>query len=246
MSVGSPAFSTSLSGLFDDLAGPGVVVVHELTGRLDPVATADMHPDELAQIEGSAAGRQRQFMAGRRCARAGLRHLGLPEGALLSDPDRRPRWPDGADGSITHTGDVFAAAAVARREVLGARGVGVDAEQPSRVTRRLYDRVFTSIEREQLARLEAGTEAVASAVMFSVKEAFYKAQFGATAAWVGFQDVEVHFPDVWSFDAGGTGLVRLAPATDLAALDRVTWPVEGRFELRPELVVTAVVARFSG
>ncbi len=246
MPAGSPSFSTSLSRLFDALAGSDVVVVHELSGPTPSSAPADLHPDERAQIEGSAPGRQRQYTAGRRCARAGLRHLSLPDGAILSAPDRSPRWPDGADGSITHTGDVFAAAAVARREVLGARGIGLDAEQTGRVTRRLYDRVFTAEERERLAALQAGKEVVASTVMFSVKEAFYKAQFGATAAWVGFQDVEVHSPDDWSSDATGSGLVRLTPATDLAALDRVTWPVEGRFELRPELVTTAVVARFSG
>lgn len=246
MSVGSPSLSTSLSGLFDALAGPGAVVVHELTGGLDPSAPVDLHPDELAQIQGSAAGRQRQFTAGRRCARAGLRHLGLPDGAILSAPDRSPRWPDGADGSITHTGDVFAAAAVARREILGARGIGLDAEQTSRVTRKLYERIFTEMERERLAGLERGKETVVSAVMFSVKEAFYKAQFGASAAWVGFQDVEVDGPDDWSLEGSGSGLLRLKPATDLAALDCVAWPVEARFELRPELVVTAVVAQFSG
>jgi len=68
--------------------------------------------------------------------------------------------------------------------------------------------------------------------MFGAKEAFYKAQFPVTEAWVGFHDVEL-VPD-------DEGFV-LHQATDLEALDAFAWPLRALSIVRSGVVVTAVV-----
>jgi 4'-phosphopantetheinyl transferase EntD len=56
--------------------------------------------------------RQREFLAGRWCAKQALQGLGAGSTHVAMAGDRAPIWPDGVVGSITDTGD-FAAAAVA-------------------------------------------------------------------------------------------------------------------------------------
>ena len=71
--------------------------------------------------------RQREFLAGRFCAREALREIApqRADATLAIGENRAPIWPDGTVGSITHTGGI-AAAAVARTS--DARAIGLDVE----------------------------------------------------------------------------------------------------------------------
>ena len=96
-----------------------------------------------------------------------------------------PVWPEGVVGSITHARGCCAAAAARAQAYLG---VGIDLERRGRVKEKHWRHIATPAEIEGL--LEAGDEARAE-VLFSAKEAFYKAQFPGTRVVLGFQDAEV-------------------------------------------------------
>ena len=66
--------------------------------------------------------RQREFLAGRRCAKQALQGLGAGSTHVAMAEDRAPIRPGGVVGSITHTGD-FAEAAVAWAADIAGLGV---------------------------------------------------------------------------------------------------------------------------
>ncbi|MEZ5411189.1 MAG: 4'-phosphopantetheinyl transferase superfamily protein [Acidimicrobiales bacterium] len=243
MSTG-PRPAPDLAALFSD------AVAYELTGPdLEAGGDEGLWPEEETLVARAVAARRLQFAAGRRCARAGLLALGLPAGPIPAGPQRAPRWPDGTTGSISHTTGY--AVAVVRRTGPGAPGaaglpgvpagdpinVGVDAEQLGRVGDHLYSRLFTPGEEAWLGRLPGPARDAAATAVFGAKEAFYKAQFPVTGAWVGFHDVRsspVQNPD------GTHAGYRLEPHTGLAALDAVRWPCLARHVQRGAVVVSAV------
>lgn len=170
------------------------------TAALGDLDAADpLPPEEEACIAGAAPRRRREFAAGRTCARRALGRLGLPAVALPPGPERAPRWPAGAVGSITHT-RTLAAAVVG--PCASFAGLGLDMEAPERVRPRLWRRIASPRE---IAWLEDapddGAARVRAALLFSAKEAFFKAQFGASGAWLGFHDAHVVFePDLARFE----------------------------------------------
>lgn len=145
---------------------------------------ADLPAAERAGIARAQPKRAREFAAGRWLARQAMTDLGLEPRAIPRAPDRSPVWPDTVIGSITHSGDV-AAAAVAQAGAL--RGLGVDLEQTGRMNERLYRKVFTPNE---VAMLRASDQRCA-ALMFSAKEAGYKAISPHVRRYVGFHEAEV-------------------------------------------------------
>lgn len=226
----SPARAAAVAKLFT------AAVVYELWGQGDEDG---LLPEESALVARAVASRRQQFAAGRACAHRALADLAAARGPLLIGDRRSPRWPEGVTGSISHT-EGYAVAVVAR---LGAtvtaagdavvRTVGIDAEQVGRVSEDLHGRLFLEPERQRLAQLPPPERAEQATAMFAAKEAFYKAQFPVTGAWVGFHDVELR-PD-------GDQLT-LHPATDLAALTGFRWPLRARTVLRRGIAVTGVEA----
>lgn len=229
--------SAAIEGLFGAEAVPAVVAF-EVDGDGDPDW---LLPEERAQIDHASLRRQQQFSAGRACARAAMQAIGASAGPLLTRQRERgsrsaalrsPSWPAGVRGSISHTRQ-WCGAVAARADDPAARGgaIGLDGEDRGRVHEGLWSRLFTPPEIEHLDQLTDPT--LSATVMFSVKEALYKAQFPVTESWVGFEDVRVE----WG-DAG----LRLHPMTDLDALDALRWPIEARWLQRDELVITGVFA----
>src|SRR5262249_59691899 len=113
---------------------------------------------------------------------------GCGGGRLPRRPDRRPGWPAGAVGSISHSGD-YCAAVVARRA--GCAGIGFDAERWGRVRPEIWRRIATAPELAWLDRLGADADRGATR-LFSAKEAFYKAQYARSERFLGFADAAFH------------------------------------------------------
>ena len=137
-----------------------------------------------AEREGLGAvheGREKQFAAGRHCAHAAQKLLGYAAQPVLRE-GRKPVWPPGWCGSITHTGEL--AAAVASREVLA---LGIDLEDTTRMAPRLYERLFSRGETAAIEKLGGD----AATVMFSAKEAAYKAINAVTGLYIGFHEAEI-------------------------------------------------------
>ncbi len=161
--------------------------------RLQPAQAAPLFPEERASIAKAVEKRQIEFALGRTCAREALKRLGVAPQPLLQQSDRSVAWPEGFVGSITHADGYVAALAAPRSTVLG---LGIDAELKTRVQDKLWKHIAT--ERE-IAWLKLATDEDAACLratsLFSAKEAFYKAQYCISQAWVGFHDVELTFED---------------------------------------------------
>jgi len=168
--------------LLATLHGPDLMGAEiEDTGQ--PIA---LFPQEEALVQNSVPKRRREFGLGRACARTVLERLGHPDWAIGRSANGAPLWPQGIVGSITHT-EGYAAA------LLGASqrwtGIGIDAERVGRVTRELWPRLFGTQEQAYLAALDDAAQATAATLLFSAKEACYKAWGGAGPLM--FQEIHI-------------------------------------------------------
>ena len=126
----------------------------------------DLLGPERDAVTGATPGRVGEFAAGRVAARAAL--AGLGDGPSRARRDgRRPRWPAGVVGSITHC------AGLGRRRRRPARRPGGD-----RHRRRTGRAARCRGARRSSPRQPSATASVATSlgtIVFSAKEAFYKA-----------------------------------------------------------------------
>ena len=144
------------------------------------------HTDSLLAPERTGLGRMREvraaeYSSGRRVARHALGAIGIPGWPIVAR-GRSPVWPAEVVGSITHSRTLALAAVGWRRRFVG---LGVDLEVEGRVTPRLAGRVLLERERRQM------TEADSPTMLFSAKEAVYKAVNPTAGEYLGFEDVEV-------------------------------------------------------
>jgi 4'-phosphopantetheinyl transferase EntD len=220
--------STLLAALFptDNSAG---IHAAELRQPGDP---ALLYPEEAAHLAKAIAKRVGEYSAGRLCARQALAQLGIDGFPLLVGADRRPQWPAGVVGSITHTHG-FGGAVVARRAQCSA--IGVDAEVIGRVKPALWPKVCAPREIAWLETLPEGEQERVAALIFSAKEAFYKCQYELTEGWVGFQDVSLD--PAADLRGGHFAVLPLVPLK-LTGLRAPPWT--GRFRFEENLVVSGI------
>ncbi len=148
----------------------------------------DLGPAEAALVARAAAKRRVEFASARRLARAALAHFGLGRVEIPSAEDRAPIWPEGFSGSLSHS-DTRAFAAVGRRDRVGT--IGVDAEDRRELPRELWDRILVPQELDQLSTWPPDEQGRIALVVFSLKEAFYKAQYPRSSTFMDFPDVRV-------------------------------------------------------
>lgn len=156
------------------------VVAAELAGEGDPEA---LFAAERSGQERWARKRVLEFAAGRQCAHEALRALGVAPAPLLRRSDRRPEWPTGTVGSISHCRG-FSAAVVARTDNM--RSVGLDVEVAGAVEPDLWPRILTPEEHRWLEAQPAGMRRLLASIFFSAKESFYKCQYGVTGRFLEF------------------------------------------------------------
>lgn len=154
------------------------------------VAIADPHQvqpaiwSEEAQFVAQAVPKRRaEFAAGRSAARAAMRMLGGPDIAIPASADRAPSWPAGWHGSITHN-DRWCLAAVTRE----AAHLGVDIEAATPLNPDLLPTICSPAE---VARIGGADQGMLAKVIFSAKEAAYKAQYPLTETLFGFDHLDV-------------------------------------------------------
>jgi len=132
-------------------------------------ALAGLSTGEAELTRPWAPHRREEFAAGRHCARRALAAVGAESGLSLPDADGLPVWPEGFLGSISHSrGIAGAVAAPAKKFSL----LGLDLEKTDRLSEAAMRRVLHPLE----AAFAAGDQAKTT-ILFSLKEAFYKAQF---------------------------------------------------------------------
>lgn len=170
-----------------DLFDPDASVI-TLAAPIDAGSVSLLTDAERAAVERAIEKRKREFATGRRLARLALAELDHHDVEILNGPDRAPIWPSGIAGSISHC-DRVAVVAMTRR----AHGtVGVDVEHRDELKRELWKTVFLPREIDELdADFDGSMRGRMALVLFSAKEALYKAQYPRTTTFMGFHELHV-------------------------------------------------------
>ena len=164
-------------------------------GQTSSDAAHDLWPGERAAMARATPARRAEFAAGRAAARAALCGIGLLPFAIPMAPDRAPVWPRGVVGSITHhDGDCLAI--VARKQRLG--GLGLDLEARADLPGDLWPEILTGDELDWLNAQTPASRGLLARIIFSAKEASYKALYPVSGRVVGFDAMTIQ-PDL---DAG--------------------------------------------
>ena len=166
----------ALLALARRLLPPGTAVAAADPSRLWPLLAGETLP-------AATPPRLAEFSAGRHAARAALRALGLPLTPIPMADDRAPVWPMGVAGTITHSRSTCLAAL--RR----GEGLGIDIEEDEDLSEDLWDTVLLPAE-QRWARMQAAPGRAAKLV-FSAKEAAYKAQYSRSCMLFGFDMLAV-------------------------------------------------------
>jgi 4'-phosphopantetheinyl transferase EntD len=211
-----------------ELVPEGVVTVEGPTG---------VPPDPLFAEEEAALGpvtetRRREFMHGRQCGRRALAGLGVGAQPILPGSSRQPVWPAGVVGSITH-GAGWSAAAVAHSASMAS--VGIDVEEHSTLPEGVLESIADGQEIDWVAG--ADPEVAWDRLLFSAKEALYKAWYPLTERWLGFEDAVLTIdPRQRAFAAR-----LLVPGPVVAGAELRDF--EGRWLVEDGLVLTAIAVR---
>ena len=180
---------------------------------------------EEARALGSAVdGRRREFATGRACARQALARLGIAPVAIGGGAHGEPLWPAGVVGSITHCAR-YRACAVARSEDVLA--LGIDAEPAAPLPDGVLATIASGEERRAIAAHESGV--CWDRVLFSAKEAVFKAWFPLTGQVLGFEEADVRIDPL-----RGTFSARLLAGGRVRHLG-------GRWTVAGGVIATAVV-----
>ena len=191
----------------------------------------ELMPAERALVAGASEKRRREFTGARVCARLALARAGFRPAPILPGPTGAPQWPSGVVGSLTHC-DGYRGAAVGRTEAFAA--IGIDAEPHAALPEGVLAKVASESEQMALAGLaRQAPEVCWDRMIFSAKEAVYKAWSPATGRWLGFTDAEVEL------DPAGMFMARLLVAGPFVG-GRPLTTYHGCWAVGRGVVVTAV------
>jgi 4'-phosphopantetheinyl transferase EntD len=192
-----------------------------------------LFPEEEKIIARAVEPRRREYAAVRSCARACLNRLGYPETPILPGIGGAPTWPAGVLGSMTHCAG-YAAAAVGRLPRI--RAIGIDAEPDAPLPDGVLELIATAAERDRLTATRPEADGPNwDRLLFSAKEAVYKAWFPLVGEWLDHQEAEISFdPQKGSFTAQ---LSRDGLIIDHRQIHRLN----GRWIQKRGILVTAVV-----
>ncbi|SAI70957.1 phosphopantetheinyltransferase component of enterobactin synthase multienzyme complex [Bordetella ansorpii] len=194
----APGSDAMLDALRRTLALPDWVGLSSL--RIDPdgiaQATRTLPPRAAQTLAGLTANmadkRRNEFVAGRVCAAralhgAGVRAADMPADGILPIDGRLPVWPAGWVGSISHGNRwAIAGAASASR----CEGLGLDLQELIGVETVAQVQALIATEAE-LRRLDTGLDRQqALTLLFSAKEALYKALYPRLRVFQEFDAVE--------------------------------------------------------
>lgn len=146
---------------------------------------AESDPASLPlHLKDASEKRKREFAAGRRVARQALIQAGCSDaGPPGIGEDRLPVWPCGWKGSISHSDD--AAIAIAAPDT-ACQLLGIDIERviEQKLVRNIQSQVAYSGEMDLLEEFDSSTRLT---ILFSAKEALYKALYPQVKAFFDFQ-----------------------------------------------------------
>jgi 4'-phosphopantetheinyl transferase EntD len=194
--------------------------------------------EEEQVIAHAVASRRRDFAAVRSCARACLERLGYLPAPILPGVGGAPTWPAGIRGSMTHCAG-YAAAAVGPHPPISA--MGIDAEPDAPLPDGVLGLIATAAEHDHLAAAQRECEGPHwDRLLFSAKEAVYKAWFPLVGEWLDHHDAEI------SFDPHNRTFTALRSRDDLILNGRPTHQLHGRWIQKQGILATAMVLGSGG
>jgi len=208
---------------------PAAAAVAEARDDDAPVA---LFPEEEAIVARAVEKRRRKFASGRGCAHRALAALGEAPVPVPAGERGEPIWPDGVVGSITHCKG-YRGCAVARGSDLAT--IGIDAETHAPLPGGLLPNLASPEEIDALAALGRADPSIHwDRLLFSAKEAVYKAWYPLAERWLGFEDA------VLTIDPGARAFSArlLVPGPPLAGTELRGF--DGRWLVADDLVLTAI------
>jgi 4'-phosphopantetheinyl transferase EntD len=172
--IQSSEFQIALQAMLPEAVG---CCVRQVTSQ----AEAFEYEVEGSHLANAVLARRNEFIAGRCCARMALAQIGQAACALPIDVDGLPIWPIATLGSITHSRGLCCAVAASANNMMY---LGVDLEKTNRLSSRAMERVVHPLEVATVGENQA-----LGSLLFSAKEAFYKAQFPILGAKPNFKDL---------------------------------------------------------
>jgi 4'-phosphopantetheinyl transferase EntD len=167
---------------FDELAATGIIVGNRLISDGDECA---LLPEEAGAFASSVVKKRRASGAARIVARELLAQLGCSYlTALPKSTSGAPIWPQGIVGSLAHDSR-FAIAAVGRRHDVAALGIDIE---PAEGLPFELDLIATPKE-----RLRISSYRYIGRLLFTAKEAVYKAVHPLDNVFLEHHDVEIDF-----------------------------------------------------
>ncbi|TNE54806.1 MAG: 4'-phosphopantetheinyl transferase superfamily protein [Bacteroidetes bacterium] len=150
----------------------------------------DLHSKETMAVKAAGNKRVKEFAAGRYCARKALSKLGYGEATIPQRKDRSPEWPGEIVGSISHTNSYCGAVVAWSNEFAG---LGFDVETQGVLREDVVQLIATEKDIRELCHQNYYNFDDSVMILFSAKEAFYKAQFKSSRTFLDFQEVEFRF-----------------------------------------------------
>jgi len=209
-------------GALKDLFSSSVAIMETRNAKID---ASFLSFAERTYLESVSQNRKREFIAGRFCAHEAMVLANMPPEHIQIGRKGEPIWPSNIVGSITHSHG-YAAAAVARKSDILSLGLDAEIDEPlsSKVLRRI-----SNDQEQEWAKTVGGTLVQhPGKVLFSAKEATYKAWYPITHEWLGFKEALINF-----HDQGNTFTVNIQKNGPIREM-------HGKYTIRKGVIVTAI------
>ena len=176
---------SSISQSISRYLAKGVVVAFQ---KIDE-CRGELFAEETALIRSAVAKRKREFTAGRLCARAALKELGITQSPIMIGTMREPIWPLEVAGSITHDGD-YCVVSVGYKKDIPLIGIDLAVAEP--LGPELIKYICTEEEVTHIDSMgKSSFDIDPYKVVFSLKESIYKCLFPSVQEYIDFKDVSV-------------------------------------------------------
>lgn len=180
---------------FGTCVGIALPAIESARGNDDPFDLPPvLHADEVGFARGLSPFRRAGWVGGRVALRAALTEIAFDAPApIFATPRGAPSLPPGVVGSVSHKSDL-AVALVARTSGAPAATLGIDVEVVRSLKHDIARHVLTADERAALPP-EGPARDAEVLLLFSAKEAIYKALDPWVGRFVSFQEAQIaHAP----------------------------------------------------
>lgn len=211
-----------MGGTLKNLFSSSVAVIET---RATAVDASFLSVVERTYLKSVSQNRKREYIAGRFCALKAMESANISPEHILIGEKGEPIWPSNIVGSITHSHGYAAAAVAKKSEVLS---LGIDAETDEALSPKVLQRICNDQEQEWVKSLDSSRIQNPGKILFSAKEATYKAWYPITQEWLGFKEVFIDFHE--EKNAFTVHIQKNGPIREM----------HGKYTIRKGVIVTAI------